>query len=173
VVKPMEMDVDLNDLCTGVIAPETAAAGMQYRETSEVVILATSTQIIEEDEDEEDAPSSSDDVGVRVVRGRRIVDSSDEEADASDFGATQTVPWWKKQKAEKVMVPRPPIKSVYVEAEAEEEEDEFQGLGGQDGEGENDDVLDMTDGLILKEGEDAGITTQGQQALEQLRKYII
>jgi hypothetical protein len=168
----MNMDVDLNDLCTGVVAPETAMAIDQILETSEVVILATDTQIVdEEEESEDDTPPSSPDVGVRIARGRRIVDSSDEEVDESDFASTQAVPWWKKQKAAKVMLPRPPIKSVYVEAEAEEEEDEFQGLGGQDGEGENDDVLDMTDGLILQEGEDAGVTTQGQAALEELRKY--
>jgi hypothetical protein len=172
VMNEMNMDVDLNDLCTGVMAPETAAGMHPFLETSEVVILATTSQIIEEEdeEDEEDAPSSPD-VGVRVVRGRRIVDSSDEDAGESDFTTTQAVPWWKKQKEEKVMLPRPPIKSVYVEAEAEEEDDEFKGLGGHDGEGENDDVLDMTDGMILQEGEDAGVTTQGQQALEEMRKY--
>jgi hypothetical protein len=107
--------------------------------------LLSSQQLIEEEdeEEEEDAPSSPD-VGVRVVRVRRIVDSSVDDAGESDFTTTQAVPWWKKQKEAKVMLPRPPIKSVYVEAEAEEEDDEFKGLGGHDREGENDDVLDMS-----------------------------
>lgn len=183
--------IDLDNLCTGLSPKETETRQIpQYLDNSQI----TSKKTEEVDDLSELGELDGDGVlsghkdsevrselnespgdGVRIVKGRRILDSSDEEDMLGvESDATQLfTPWWKKKKqAPKVQIPKRPMKSEYVEAEAEEEDDEFKGLGGADGEGENDDILDMSDGMILKDGEDAGVTEQGQAALEELRKYV-